>query len=102
MSTWRPPPCGWGAADELLSDRVVLDQVVWAAGPVAGPVDAQCSAHGEPRAATVGPVGADADDGRVEVRFARSHRRVAAGQSVVLYQGAEVVGGGIVAPPTTL
>ncbi len=91
-----------GGAAELLSDRVVLDQVVWAAGPVAGPVDAQCSAHGEPRAATVGPVGAGADDRRVEVRFARSHRRVAAGQSVVLYQGAEVVGGGIVAPPTTL
>ncbi len=37
------------------------------------------------------------DDGRVEVRFAASHRRVAAGQSVVLYQGDEVVGGGIVA-----
>mgnify|MGYP003494042265 CR=1 FL=1 len=28
-----------GSADELLSDRVVLDQVVWAAGPVAGPSD---------------------------------------------------------------
>ena len=40
-----------GAADELLSDRATLEQVVWAGGPVSGAVDAQCSAHGEPRAA---------------------------------------------------
>ena len=98
-----------GGADELLSDRVVLEQVVWAGGPITGPVEAQCSAHGAPRAATVAPVAPDgrgrpdgdgSDDGRVEVRFAASHRRVAAGQSVVLYQGDEVVGGGIVAVPT--
>jgi tRNA U34 2-thiouridine synthase MnmA/TrmU len=33
------------------------------------------------------------------VRFAAPHRRVAAGQSVVLYQGDQVVGGGIAAVP---
>jgi tRNA-uridine 2-sulfurtransferase len=83
-----------GAAGELLSDRVALDQVVWADGPVAGAVDAQCSAHGEPRAATVA-VAARGD--RIDVRFAAPRRRVAAGQSVVLYRGDEVVGGGIAA-----
>ena len=35
------------------------------------------------------------------VRFAEPHRRVAAGQSVVLYEGDEVVGGGIVAAAGT-
>jgi tRNA-specific 2-thiouridylase len=85
-----------GAAGELLSDRVALDQVVWADGPVAGPVDAQCSAHGAPRAARVA---AEAGGDRIEVRFAAPHPRVAAGQSVVLYRGDEVVGGGIAAVP---
>jgi tRNA-specific 2-thiouridylase len=54
---------------------------------------AQCSAHGDPRPATVVPgPGATA-----HVRFAQPQRRVAAGQSVVLYDGVEVVAGGIVA-----
>jgi tRNA-uridine 2-sulfurtransferase len=70
----------------------VLDAVVWAGGPVAGPVAAQCSAHGRAHPATAVP---DATTGTVEVRFATPQRRVAAGQSVVLYQGDEVVGGGI-------
>jgi tRNA-specific 2-thiouridylase len=85
-----------GAADELLADRVVLDRVLWAGRPVTGPVLAQCSAHGTPRAAAVVPGGAP---GRAEVRFAAPHRRVAAGQSVVLFDGDEVVGGGVVARP---
>jgi tRNA-specific 2-thiouridylase len=83
-----------GAADELLADRVVLDRVVWADRPVTGPVLAQSSAHGVPRAAAV--VSAP---GGTEVRFAEPHRRVAAGQSVVLFDGDEVVGGGVVASP---
>jgi tRNA-uridine 2-sulfurtransferase len=85
-----------GAADELLSDGTVLEQLMWADGPVSGAVTAQCSAHGEPRAATVaaGPRG-----DRVKVRFEAPQRRVAAGQSVVLYRDDEVVGGGIAAEP---
>jgi tRNA U34 2-thiouridine synthase MnmA/TrmU len=54
--------------------------------PVEGRVEAQTSAHGE-------PVEADFDGERV--RFARPHRRVAPGQSVVLYRGDAVLGGGI-------
>jgi tRNA-specific 2-thiouridylase len=79
-----------GAADELLSDRVTIGQVVWADGPRSGRVDAQCSAHGAPRPAEVRRT-----DGAVEVGFAEPHRRVAGGQSVVLYEGDEVVGGGV-------
>jgi tRNA-uridine 2-sulfurtransferase len=88
-----------GAASELLSDRAVLEEVVWADEPVSGAVHVQCSAHGESRAATVA---ADAGGDRVEVRFAAPHRRVAAGQSVVLYQGDQVVGGGIAAVPAAV
>ena len=83
-----------GAADELLTDRVTLERVVWAAGRVAGRVTVQCSAHGTALTAEVGS--ADVS-GRVDVRLAAPHRRVAAGQSVVLYDGDEVVGGGVVA-----
>ena len=82
-----------GPERALLSHGVVLEQVVWAASPVSGPVAAQCSAHGAPRPATVD---LSTGDG-VAVRFDAPHRRVAVGQSVVLYDGDEVVGGGIVA-----
>jgi tRNA-uridine 2-sulfurtransferase len=82
-----------GPERDLRLDRVMLDTVVWADRPVAGSLSAQCSAHGTPRPATVS-VGPDGD-GRVEVRFAEPQRRVAPGQSVVLYEGDEVVGGGI-------
>jgi tRNA-specific 2-thiouridylase len=68
---------------------------VWAGGPVTGPAEAQCSAHGVPRPAQVEPAGSRGE--RAVVRFERRQRRVAPGQSVVLYHGDEVVGGGVVA-----
>jgi tRNA-specific 2-thiouridylase len=80
-----------GGEDELLRPGVDLDQVVWASAPVAGPVLAQCSAHGAPRPAQAEPL----VDGGVRVTFAEPQRRVAEGQSVVLYDGDEVVGGGV-------
>jgi tRNA-specific 2-thiouridylase len=83
-----------GGPGDLLRDAVRLERVVWAAGPVDGAVSAQASAHGAARPATVEPVGGD---GAV-VRFARPQRRVAAGQSVVLYDGDEVVAGGVAYP----
>jgi hypothetical protein len=112
-----------GDAADLLTGTVDLVDVVWADGPVAGPVAVQCSAHGAPRRATVepSPAGPDRDPGpdpnpdpnsgpgsrpgqgrgptRARVTFAAPERRVAPGQSVVLYDGDEVVGGGIAAPP---
>ncbi|HLM65016.1 MAG TPA: tRNA 2-thiouridine(34) synthase MnmA [Acidimicrobiales bacterium] len=84
-----------GGAADLLATRVDLTDVVWAAGPVAGPVAAQCSAHGTPRAANVAP--AAGSGATAAVIFAEPGRRVAVGQSVVLYQRDEVVGGGIAA-----
>ena len=75
-----------GEAGDLLAESVSLTQLCWVREPVAGPVEVQTSAHGDAVAATF--------DGTA-VRFARPQRRVAPGQSVVLYQGDEVLGGGI-------
>ena len=78
-------------ADLLVESQAVRD-VAWAAAAVQGPVLVQTSAHGAPRPAVldVGP-----DDARVRWRIPR--QRVAPGQSVVFYEGAEVLGGGIAA-----
>jgi tRNA-specific 2-thiouridylase len=75
-----------GGLDDLLTDRVELAAMSWVGAPAAGPVLAQSSAHGDAVAAGL--------DGTT-VRFAAPHRRVAPGQSVVLYRGDEVLGGGI-------
>ncbi|MCB1016192.1 MAG: tRNA 2-thiouridine(34) synthase MnmA, partial [Acidimicrobiales bacterium] len=77
-----------GARHDLLVDTVALDGLAWSAGPVAGPVQAQCSAHGAPATARV--------EGAT-VRWDRPQRRVARGQSVVLYVDDLVVGGGFAA-----
>jgi tRNA-specific 2-thiouridylase len=84
-----------GPERALLCDGVELEQLVWADGPQPGgtPVEAQCSAHGTPRPGIIAAGG----PASLAVRFLEPQRRVAAGQSVVLYAGDEVVGGGTVA-----
>ena len=77
-----------GSAGELLVDAVRLSRTSWAGGQPVGPVEAQCSAHGPAH-----PAAWDGTEG--VVRFAGPVRRVAPGQSVVLYRGDEVLGGGI-------
>jgi hypothetical protein len=64
----------------------------WVAGPFEGDVLVQCSAHGTPRAASVQVHG-----DRIDVRWTTPQRRVAPGQSVVLYDLEDrcVLGGGI-------
>jgi tRNA-specific 2-thiouridylase len=74
-----------GDAADLLVDRVALDDLTWVGSPVRGPLLAQSSAHGVPRPARV--------EGDAVV-FDEPARRVAPGQSVVLYDGDEVVGAG--------
>lgn len=75
-----------GDADALLAGDVELADVVWAHDPVEGAVLAQCSAHGTPHPATVTGT---------TVTFDEPQRRLAPGQSVVLYRDDLVVGGGI-------
>jgi tRNA-specific 2-thiouridylase len=80
-------------AADLLCDEVAVEGMGWVDGPVAGDVEVQVSAHGEARAARLelGPGVA------AVVHLAEPVRRVAPGQSVVVYRGDEVLGGGTAA-----
>jgi tRNA-uridine 2-sulfurtransferase len=77
--------------DELRAEQVNLIAIPALAGPLA--VAAKIRHSHEPAPATVEPDG----EGTVRVRFERSQRAPAPGQSVVFYQGDLVVGGGIIA-----
>ncbi|HLI02593.1 MAG TPA: tRNA 2-thiouridine(34) synthase MnmA [Acidimicrobiales bacterium] len=92
-----------GGADELLTSEVGVREVTWTAEPppAGAVVMVQTSAHGRPVAGRwLGPAGSSAS-GSVEgvVGFDEPIRRVAAGQSVVLYDGDTVLGGGTAVPP---
>jgi tRNA-specific 2-thiouridylase len=78
-----------GALADLMDDRLHLTAMSWVDQPVAAgtSVMVQMSAHGRPVDATF------AGDG--EINLVERQRRVAAGQSVVLYHGDAVLGGGI-------
>ncbi len=77
-----------GSAEDLLTGAVTLGGATWVdQEPCPGaPVTVQFSAHGAPVTATW--------EGTA-VRFANPQRRVAPGQSVVLYDGDSVLGGGV-------
>jgi tRNA-specific 2-thiouridylase len=76
-----------GAADDLLVDRIELAQLTWTGAAIAGPLLVQASAHGQPQPGRI--------EGQVAL-FDAPVRRVAPGQSVVLYDGDVVVGAGLV------
>ncbi|HEX3540556.1 MAG TPA: tRNA 2-thiouridine(34) synthase MnmA [Acidimicrobiales bacterium] len=80
-----------GTLDRLMDDRLSLVQVSWvdSAVPAGTTVLVQMSAHGRPVPAVYAGAGA--------LEFADPIRRVAPGQSVVLYDGDAVLGGGIAA-----
>jgi tRNA-specific 2-thiouridylase len=77
-----------GTADDLLVDGVEIGGLGWVDQPasIGQAVEVQASAHGR-------PVPAVFDGGGV--RLAQPQRRVAPGQSVVLYDGDVVLGGGV-------
>jgi tRNA-specific 2-thiouridylase len=79
-----------GPPEALLAERVALEGISWVDGPVTGRVLAQCSAHGEARAASFA--------GGV-VTWDAPQRRVAPGQAVVVYDRSDsyVLGGGVAA-----
>jgi tRNA-specific 2-thiouridylase len=77
-----------GSERDLLDDAVLLRDVVWADRPFTGRVQAQCSAHGAALAASF-------DAATNTLTWDEARRRVAPGQAVVLYDGDEVIGGGL-------
>ena len=83
-----------GARADLERDRTPLESWDWVAGPMAGPVQVQTSAHGTPAGARI--VEPPSRPGGF-VAWDQPHRLVAPGQSVVAYIGDMVVGGGIAA-----
>lgn len=81
-----------GSEADLLARRVPLEQVTWTDCeiPAGAEVAAQTSAHAPPAPAVY-------EDGAV--LFASPQRRVAPGQTVALYHGDRVLGGGVAARP---
>jgi len=79
-----------GTLDQLMDDRIRLLDLSWVDGPVraGSDVEVQMSAHGRPAAAVF--------SGET-VWFEQPQRRVAPGQSVVLYRDDAVLGGGVAA-----
>jgi len=77
-----------GPIEDTLSDHLELEELTWALNPVTSGITIQTSAHGDR---------ADAEIEGTTVRWAAPHRRIAKGQSVVVYVGDEVVGGGTAA-----
>jgi tRNA-specific 2-thiouridylase len=80
-----------GPLDDLFVDSVPIRDLGWVdqAAPVGTAVEVQASAHGRPMPAVLEASGV--------VRFIERQRRVAPGQSIVLYDGDVVLGGGIAA-----
>ncbi len=81
-----------GAWGDLLVDRQRLTACSWVDGPFEGEGLVQCSAHGEARPARV-----ELTSHGPEVRWHEPQRRVAPGQSIVVYEqtGLFVLGGGL-------
>lgn len=78
-----------GPREDLLVSAVRIDALTWVAGePGSGRMAAQYRAHGEPVPAVV--------DGSA-LRFSVPQPAVAPGQTLALYAGDEVLGGGIIA-----
>jgi tRNA-uridine 2-sulfurtransferase len=71
-----------GTSDDLLTSEQPLRQLVWSHEPVEGRLLAQCSAHGE-----ASPALLSGDT----LRWESPRRRVAPGQTVVLYEADTVV-----------
>ncbi|MFZ2034971.1 MAG: aminomethyltransferase beta-barrel domain-containing protein, partial [Candidatus Dormiibacterota bacterium] len=84
-----------GPREALRRATVEASSFRWVSGSAAAmgaECEAQLRAHGEPHPARV-----DASDGdTVRIRFERPVDQAAPGQSVVLYRGDEVLGGGLI------
>jgi tRNA-specific 2-thiouridylase len=83
------------APTRLSAPSVSLHTMIWASVPMEGGFSAQVSAHGtaEPARVALG----DLEGSTATITWNEPQRRVAPGQSVVIYSGDEVVGGGIAA-----
>jgi tRNA-specific 2-thiouridylase len=85
-----------GPREALLKSAVDASSCHWVAGsapPVGTPCEAQLRAHGAPHPAWIESSDANGD---VRVRFDAPVDQAAPGQSLVLYRGDEILGGGLI------
>jgi len=75
-----------GSKADLLTAHLDVDAIAWTGPVLSGEFDVQTSAHGKPASAHL--------SGN-RLTWTSPHRRIAAGQSIVLYRGDRVVGGGL-------
>ena len=83
-----------GSRDQLLSNRLTANSLSWVSGEVVKEplsITAKVRYKAPEVAAKLQPV-----DGRAEVRFTKPQSAITPGQSVVFYQGDEVLGGGVI------
>ena len=86
-----------GKNEDLFQSKLTASNVCWIAGepPKAGArVQARIRYHGEDATATV--VFAEGIGGKLALVFEKPQRAITPGQSVVLYDGDDVLGGGII------
>ncbi|MBV9101027.1 MAG: tRNA 2-thiouridine(34) synthase MnmA [Candidatus Dormibacteraeota bacterium] len=84
-----------GPRDRLLRTELLAADCSWISGVAPSPgshVDAQVRSHGTPCAATVLRAGG----ARLRLRFEHAAQQVSPGQALVLYDGDEVLGGGVI------
>ena len=91
-----------GEAHDLLVEETAIGDFAWTGGVEPTEVMVQTSAHGNPGAASVTvlpdadqPTGPGGSLRRILLSWTEARSRVAPGQSVVLYSGNRVIGGGL-------
>ena len=83
-----------GTADELFGHRVELDEVNWLAEPLRAGDTCTIQVRYRTRAVTARIVEACGD--RLTIDLAQPVRAITPGQSGVLYDGARLLGGGLI------
>ncbi len=84
-----------GSEEETFGQALTASRVSWlSVAAINGPLEVQAKIRstGVPKSALVAPL----EDGRISVRFAEPVKAVTPGQSVVLYDGDVVLGGGVI------
>jgi len=91
-----------GSEEELLENELVAKNTVWGGhAPPCSPmsIQARIRHRAKEQAAELIPTRGPSCSGDIRVRFDQPQKGITPGQSVVFYQGDEVIGGGTIARP---
>jgi tRNA-specific 2-thiouridylase len=87
-----------GTRDELLGNRVALEEVNWLAEPLNSGDTCEVQVRYRAKAAPARVAQVSADGRALSLDLAEPVRAISPGQSGVLYKGSRVLGGGVIAP----